>query len=335
MTNYGLISIIVLNWNGKTDTVECINSLQGITYKNYTIIVVDNGSTDDSVDVLKNTFNDIVILETGTNLGYAGGNNIGIEYAMNAGAEYIFLLNNDTIVAPDILDHLLTSSSKHPKAAVLGAQILFYDEPNVIWCNGGEWSNKDLSFKLSGYREPVDSHNTTCAVTDYVCGCAFFVKSDRFMDIGLLDDDFFLTYEETDWCYRAKQRGYVPMIVNDAKVWHKISVSFGGNQSPLAKYFMTRNKLLWAKKHLPIGQRVKVHWKNTQEISQSVFSKFSISYSNKPFHKALIWSIASWIRSAQKKAARPDVNAAIAGTRDYYLHRFGDCPDSIRTSGKK
>jgi len=127
-----LVFIIVLNWNGKDDTLECLGSLQQLDYPNFETVVVDNGSTDGSEDVIRSAFPSVNFIQTGRNLGYAGGNNVGIKHALSHGADYVWLLNNDTTVDPNALTALVETAQADPKIAVVGSKIFYYDQPDVI-----------------------------------------------------------------------------------------------------------------------------------------------------------------------------------------------------------
>ena len=144
------VVIVILNWNGKADTIECVASASAINYPNYEIVVVDNSSTDDSVGAITKQYPDIDLLQTGSNLGYAGGNNVGIRWALDHDADYVLLLNNDTIVSPDLLRAFVIAKDLLPANAVLGAKIFFYDEPDKLWFAGGRWDDGSNSFKHVG-----------------------------------------------------------------------------------------------------------------------------------------------------------------------------------------
>src|SRR3990167_2553859 len=140
------ILIILLNWNGKRDTLECLSSLQKVSYRHFTPIVVDNGSTDDSVALIRTQFPTVPIFETKENLGFAGGNNVGISWALKKPYDWVLLLNNDTIVAPDFLEAFLQAAKERPQAKIFGAKIYRYDEPNRIDHLGGFWHPKIAEF---------------------------------------------------------------------------------------------------------------------------------------------------------------------------------------------
>ena len=136
---YPKVYIIILNWNGRDDTLECIESVRNIDYPNFTVVVVDNGSSDDSVEAIHDKFPEITVLETGKNLGYAGGNNVGIRYVLRHRADFILLLNNDTIVDRKILSSFLDAVQLVGHSGIFGAKISFYSDPNKIWYAGAKW----------------------------------------------------------------------------------------------------------------------------------------------------------------------------------------------------
>jgi len=251
-------AIIVLNWNNSSDTLECLASLAKITYPAYEVIVVDNGSTDDSVLQIQANYPDHHLIETGENLGFAEGNNRGILEAKKRGAEMILLLNNDTVVAPTLLSELAKGAEKHPKVGVFGPKIYFYDEPATLWYAGGGVDPKSGRCFHVGCGLPDSQKYKEKSLTDYVCGCALAIRSEVVDQVGLLDPRFFLIWEEIDWCYRARKAGFDCLVVPSARVWHKVSASFiEGNRGPMWNYYYFRNRLLFHRKHSPWRKRWK------------------------------------------------------------------------------
>lgn len=327
------VSVVVLNWNGKRDTTECLESLQRVNYHNLEIIVVDNGSTDESVAEIHERFPDVVILETGANLGYSGGNNYGIKWALGHGADYLLLLNNDTIVDPTLLSAYIDAANIVPNA-IFGANIYYYDRPDVLWFAGGQWQSDQMRFEHIGLGQMDGPEFSQYRQCDYVTGCALFAKADIFRKIGPLDDNFFLTYEETDWCYRARKLGYRCIVVPHAKLWHKVSASFGGNTSPLVSYFMTRNLLLWGSHHLRLRQRVRLMFSVIRELRMSLVPRFQIKQNQVFWSKATYWALVSQLRQVNSRFRDPVNRATLLGLRDYFLRRFGDCPAMFRPNKK-
>src|SRR5688572_19863302 len=142
----GRVVVVVLNWNGGDDTLECLASLRHLRYTNVHTIVVDNGSSDESVANIGTAFPEIPLIQTGVNLGYAGGNNVGIRAALATGAEYVLLLNNDTVVDPDCVDAFVEAARAHPEGALFGAKIYYHQEPDCIWYAGARWAPEISQF---------------------------------------------------------------------------------------------------------------------------------------------------------------------------------------------
>lgn len=319
------VCIVILNWNGRLDTLVCLESVEKIAYPNYSVIVVDNGSVDDSVLAIRAAFPQVKLIETGANLGFSGGNNVGITRALELGADYVLLLNNDTVVEPGLLDAFVAAAKRFPDAGVFSAKIYFYAEPNRIWYAGARWSTKDGCFKQVGEGELDDGQRFAAACeTDYACGCAFFVPAARLHEIGLLDDNFFLYFEETDWCYRARKAGYPSIYVPEAKLWHKVSVSFGGEGSPLALYFQTRNRLLWASRHAALPRRFAVYAASMRALLHRFVRPLLRARTGRSY------SLKTWWWAMRMVWLDPSNRAYFMGVRDFWLRRFGNCPDAVR-----
>ncbi len=317
------ISIVLLNWNGVEDTLACLDSLCSLTYTNYNIIVVDNGSTDDSVHQIKTNFPNLIVIESGQNLGYAEGNNVGIRYALEHDAEFILLLNNDTIVAPDVLDQLANTALQSPEVGVFGATLFYMDKPDTIWFGGAQWNAKTLKFDYPYQDQDKALPANQSTETDYACGAALFFRAEVARSIGLLDARFFLVWEESDWCLRATRAGYGCKQVPTAYVWHKVGASFAGESSPLRQYFSYRNRLLWAEKNLSLKDLLFL----INDSCKSFCPKFGLSKSEGVhFIKRLFWAINDWKNTWFSSALR----AKRRGVMDYFLRSCGDCPKIIR-----
>lgn len=329
------VAIIVLNWNGKKDTLECLESICKIDYKNFDVIVVDNGSSDDSVKAIQKKFPDIHVLETGNNIGYAGGNNYGLRYALRNGAYYILLLNNDIIVDSQLLNNFIQAADRIPNWGMLSAKIYYFSDPNKIWYAGARRIRNTANFIHLG-KGCIDNGKDFSALveTDYACGCAIFLSASVLKRIGLFDERFFLTYEETDLSYRARALGYKCFLVPEAKVWHKISVSFGGEHSPLFIYFLTRNSLLWAEIHLSLIERIRLYYNTLKEFIRCIcppkpnFANFGFKIADMRNHFR-IYKI-----DLIDKYKDPKRRAKVWAITDYTLRKFGDCSDAVRSLGR-
>jgi len=239
------VSIIILNYNGREDTLACLRSLEHLTYPSVEVVIVDNGSTDGSVDAFRAQHPRFKLIETGANLGFTGGNNIGIRYALDHGADYIMLLNNDTVVAPDLLDPMVQAMEADPAIGVTGPMIYYYDSPETIWSAGGgiDWS-RGVTWMIGIDEEDKGQFGLSPRPVDFVTGCAILARRAVWEKVGLLDDKFFMYYEETEWCVRARRAGFQIVHIPTAMVWHKISPAQRA-ASILTYYYMTRNRLLF------------------------------------------------------------------------------------------
>lgn len=239
------VSIIVLNYNGREDTLACLRSLEHLTYPNVNVIVVDNASSDGSEDAIRSTFPRMTFIQTGSNLGFTGGNNVGLRYALEQGADYVMLLNNDTIVAPDFVNLLVKVGESDPSIGVIGPMIYYFDNPEQIWSAGGEidW-RRGLTNNIGVNELDQSQFGLNPRQVDFVTGCALLAKRAVWEKVGLLDDQFFMYYEETEWCVRANRAGFKIYMAPMAMVWHKISIEARA-ASPRTYYYMTRNRLLF------------------------------------------------------------------------------------------
>lgn len=245
------VTVIIVNWNGWEDTIECLESLFQINYPKYQIIVVDNHSQDDSVKRIKEYAKKrkLIIILNDENYGFAEGNNIGIKYAQeNFNPDYILLLNNDTVVDKDFLNELVNAGENDDTIGILGPKIYFYDAPNVIWSAGCKISWKLARGIQIGSGELDQGQYDEQKEVEYVSGSAFLIKTNAIKKIGLMDKNYFLYFEESDWTLRANQAGYKSLYVPSAKIWHKISRSGGGISKPIGLYYITRNRWIFMKK---------------------------------------------------------------------------------------
>lgn len=246
------ICIIILNWNGYEVTRECLLSLKNISYRNYTIVLVDNGSVDNSIDKLSPEFNQIDYLELDKNYGFTGGNNKGIEYAKKKyNPDYFLLLNNDTEVTPNFLDNLIKPffSSKNVYAAV--PKIYYFDRRNVIWCAGGEVRILTGNVKEYGKNRKDSDKTSVQRKVGFMNGCAALLSNKAIQEIGLLDDMFFAYSEDSDYSLRILKSGHSIVYVPSSVIYHKVSQTFKSNSNNWFKnYLATRNIVLLQRKHL-------------------------------------------------------------------------------------
>jgi GT2 family glycosyltransferase len=235
-----LVFIILVNWNGKTVTLDCLSSLSSISYSNCKIVIVDNGSTDDSVQAFRQAYPGVTVLEMGKNLRYSGGANAGMKYALNQGAELILQLNNDTTVDKGFLSHLVDTIQSDPSIGMVAPKIYYHDEPTRIWFAGVALSMWTGTMRHIGIREYDKGQYDTPREIPQACGCCLIAPRSVVEQIGLLDESYFLYSEDADWIMRARRAGYRIMYEPRSKVWHKISVDSGGHLS----WYKNKNKFI-------------------------------------------------------------------------------------------
>jgi len=316
------ICIILLNWNGKNNTLECLESLAKVDYSPFTTIVIDNGSTDDSILAIRTAFPHVPILETGTNLGFAAGNNVGIQWALSKPFEWILLLNNDTIVDPSFLKAFMATAEKEPDAKILGAKIFRYFDPERIDHLGGKWNADNAQFEsiASGL---LDSANYKSEEVDYVCGAALLMHRSVPETIGLLEARYFLFWEETDFCFRAKRAGFGVKTAPEARIWHKVSASFIGGKSH-CHYFWWRSRLLWLERNLPANERKEVMARIVRHELAKALRHYLLKSSQQFLSRLLFLP-----QDPEKRQKVRRLRAGLVGALHYYLGKFGNCPSWV------
>jgi GT2 family glycosyltransferase len=281
------VAIIILNWNGWENTIECLESLYKIDYPNYEIILVDNGSKDDSVRKIGEyadgkirveskffqydfsnkplklikpinsclpflQFNrELILIENKTNLGFAVGTNVGMRLAQKQQADYVLLLNNDIVVERKFLSELINAVEETPLMGIAGPTIYYYDHPNAVDFAGENltlWQVKGKEFyTISKIPREVDKIEGSCML----------IRRCLLDKIGLLYPKFWAYWEETDLCFRAKKAGFKVVYLPKSEVWHKVASSLGGENNSLRQYYLNRNRFLFAKRNLSLGNQAK------------------------------------------------------------------------------
>lgn len=239
------VAVIVLTRNGREDTLGCIASLEQSVGTTLSVIVVDNASQDGTAEAVSARFPGVSVVRQDHNLGFAAGNNVGIRRALELGVDYVFLLNNDTTVAPDAITCCVESARRHPDIGAACPIVYFADQPKLIWYAGAIFDPRRAhSGRMVGYRELDHGQFTAGGPTDRVTGAAVLIPRQVFEEVGLLDSDLFFLYEDVDWSMRARRAGYRIYFVPEAKVWHRVSASAGGEHAPFSAYYDTRNHLI-------------------------------------------------------------------------------------------
>lgn len=252
------VAVIVLNWNGTDDTVECLESLRRLDYPNAEIVLVDNGSRPPAAEELGRRFPDVTCLQLPENLGYSGGNNAGIRYALEEGHDYLWILNNDTVVRPESLRAAVEMAESDPRIGVVGVKILAMEDPQRVWVAYGQVTYRQSLVRLIGYFWLDDGRFDEPCDVEWVPGTAMLLSRRAVETLGGFDDDFFAYHEDVDWCTMAREKGFRIVFAPGAVIYHKGHSSSGGRRyvSP-RQYLAGRNMVLYVRKHGSTGQRLK------------------------------------------------------------------------------
>ncbi|MCY7301553.1 MAG: glycosyltransferase family 2 protein [Thermoleophilia bacterium] len=248
------VTAIVLSWNGCDRTLACLRSLEAVTYAPFTVLVVDNGSSDGSADAVAQGHLGVTLVRLPENVGFAGGMNAGMESAFAEGADAVVLLNNDMEVDPGFVAPLAAAASADPACAAACSQILFDVDPPRIWYAGARFRrNRGHGGRNVGYGQPPLPQSAPAYLTDRACGGAMYLTSEAFGRIGPFDEDLFAYAEDTDWSLRAQRSGLHCLVVPASAVRHSVSGSSGGESSPTSIYYSLRNSLVVAERWAPLG----------------------------------------------------------------------------------
>lgn len=255
------IFVSILNFNGKKNTLECLESLKNLRTKNFklTIIVVDNGS-DERFSLEHGFMSGIttIVIRSDKNLGFSGGQNVGIKYALSKGADYVLILNNDTYVDKNFIDELLKVAEQENSIGILSPKIYFAPKfeyhrnrylknelGRVFWYAGGEIDWENVIGHNRGVDEVDKGQFDKTGETDIATGCCMLIKKEVFDRAGIFDDKYFLYYEDADLTMRAKNKGFKVVYAPKSMIWHKNAGSAGGSGSILQDYYITRNRLIF------------------------------------------------------------------------------------------
>lgn len=248
------VAIILVNWNGLEYTEACLNSLRKVDFPNFKVVLVDNASTQDEGTKLKAFFPEIELIQNTKNLGFAGGNNVGIRWALENGFSHVCLLNNDTQVAPDFLEEMVLKFRQGKSLGVIQPMILFLHQPKEIWSAGGKWlSNLGRAITL-GDREPLVNYRIKSPQIDWATGCCMMVSREALLKSGLLNEQYFIYFEDVEWSLRIRSHGFGIELAPKSIVYHEAGAASKkshaeGVLSPKVFYYHVRNQFLLLRQH--------------------------------------------------------------------------------------
>jgi GT2 family glycosyltransferase len=247
MKHQPLVSIILINWNQLPVTLECLESLSRLTYTNYEIILVDNASKEDPSKIVKEKFPHVRMIRTDQNLGFTGGNNIGLKIAKG---DYFFILNNDTEVAStNLLEKLIEPFEKDPSIGMVSPKIRYFSHPDVIQYAGYTKINPFTGKNRQvGEKEEDKGQHNVSGYTDYANGAAMLVKREVADRVGVFPDHFFIYYEELDWSSQTVKHGYKIYYQSEVFIYHKESITMG-KASAIKTYYNNKNRILFMRRN--------------------------------------------------------------------------------------
>jgi GT2 family glycosyltransferase len=256
-STYPSVAILTVNTDGGDFIGEFAKSLAKITYPNYRLIVVDNASTDDSLQILEGLRTDAVIIRNETNLGFTGGCNRGFEYCLDHSFDYVLILNGDVIVEPNFLNHLVTTADARTMTA---PKSYLYHHPGRLDDSVGQfdWTRGVWKRRILG-KPPSPEFDRARAVDSANLSC-LLVPTGLLRDVGLLDDNFFIYYDDTDFVKRARDKGYRVWFAPEAVIYHHKGATIGGSRTPFGLYYLTRNRPYLIRKHIRSPLRRAFFW---------------------------------------------------------------------------
>jgi GT2 family glycosyltransferase len=253
------VAVVVLDWNGAADTLECIASVLASRYVPLDVVLVDNASREPALAEVARRHPEVRTIANPTNLGYAGGNNVGIRAALDAGAAWVLVLNNDARLRPDSIAELVDVARRDPAIAAVGAKILRLDDPTRIWMAYGEVTYRQSLVRLVGENARDGAAFAQERDVSWVSGCAILLSRDALVALGAFDEEFFAYHEEVDWCATAREHGFRVVFAPRAVVLHRGQASSGGIGAYVSRrqYLTARNMVRFVRKHASPAERVR------------------------------------------------------------------------------
>jgi GT2 family glycosyltransferase len=246
---------VVLSWNGREDTLRCLESLESVEYESLQIVCVDNGSDDGSQQAVRERFPHVHLIEAGANLGYSGGNNIGIRHALENGAAWVMLVNNDATVAAEVVDGFMRAAQRYPRAGILAGKVYFADRRQTIWFAGQRVRERlGYSGRPRGYGRVDGPRYSRVCETGRAVGALMAISCETIEAVGLLDEELFAYVEDVDWALRVRRAGMQVVFAAGAHAWHRVSASTGGaSSSTHTLYYGARNTVIVLERWRTLG----------------------------------------------------------------------------------
>lgn len=313
LTELPHVVVLIVSFNGGSDLLECLDSVKRQRYANLRVIVVDNGSTDDSGDRVRRAHPDVEVLRIEPNEGLAPGFNAGIARAMEMDCRYVLLLNDDVVIARDFLEQAVAVAIVEPRAASVTGPVFYWDEPERLWYAGAEilwWLGKTYHI---GRRVIWGPAFRSPRKLGYASGAAALYNVAALRAVGGWDERYFLVFEDSDWCVRARRAGWYHRYVPGPKAWHKVSASVGGEKAPLYLYFLFRNNIRFMRRHARLW-----HWPSFLAFfaleSLVRYSITSLFGSTRGAREAAIW-LGLWdaLRGRYGRGSSPAIIRRLGG----------------------
>ncbi|PZX58487.1 hypothetical protein LV84_01696 [Algoriphagus ratkowskyi] len=241
------VAVILVNWNGYAFTVDCLKSLRKVEFPDFKVILVDNDSQNDEGKKLKLNYPEIDLIENVANLGFAGGNNVGIKKALNDGYTHVMILNNDTAVEPDFLGQMIRRFQNSPNLGVVQPLIYFLHDRKKIWSAGGKWNQLLCRSITLGDRKSSEEYQAKNRELDWATGCCMLITRNALLEVGLLNESYFAYFEDVEWSLRFREKGYSIELAADSVIYHEAGASSKkkhseGTLSATVFYYHVRNQ---------------------------------------------------------------------------------------------
>lgn len=286
---------IVLSWNGREDTLRCLEFLQRIPRPDLGLICVDNGSQDGSADAVRRQFPDVVLIQAGTNLGYAAGNNLGLRYALEHGARWMMLVNNDATVAPDVVEGFEAASATRPRAGILAGKVFLADQPSTLSFAGQRVSTLlGYSGRPRGHGRQDGERYSRVVDTGRAIGALMAISREAIEAVGLLDEELFAYVEDVDWALRVREAGFEVVVAPGARAWHRVSASTGGARSTHTLYYGVRNTIAVLERRRPLGRT------GSRLRRASILASFALHALTRADRRAALAAVGSGFRDARR-----------------------------------